>query len=234
VLNFSIIIPVYNESQNIEKLVIEIFNSLKKFKKFELIFINDGSKDRTLKVLNKLKKKYKKLSYISNRNNLGQSYSILKGIKNSNFDTIITLDGDGQNNPKDISRLLNIFFKNKNISLVSGIRKKRKDSFIKIISSRFANNIRSFILRDGCRDTGCSLKVFDKKTFLSFPFFNGIHRFLPALYIGYGKKVKYIDVDHRPRIAGISKYGTALRFFRGIRDLIKVIIIIRKHNSKND
>ena len=136
------------------------------------------------------------------------------------------MDGDGQNNPKDISKLLNKYFSNKDIYLVCGIRNNRKDNFIKILTSKIANRLRIIILKDDCIDTGCSLKVFDKEVFLSFPFFNGIHRFLPSLFIGFGHKVKYMSVSHRPRLGGISKYGTFDRLFRGIRDIIKVRNII--------
>ena len=104
-------------------------------------------------------------------------------------------------------------------------------TFIKIISSRIANYIRKIVLKDNCNDTGCSLKIFDKNIFLKFPFFDGIHRFLPALFSGYGKKTFFINVDHRPRLHGYSKYGTYGRLFRGIRDLFKVAKIIKKFKS---
>ena len=104
------------------------------------------------------------------------------------------------------------------------------DSFIKVISSKIANGIRSKILNDNCRDTGCSLKVFDKQIFLSFPFFDGMHRFLPALFKGYGYKTMFIDVNHRKRKFGVSKYGTMNRLFKGIRDIIKVRKILKFKN----
>ena len=152
--------------------------------------------------------------------------NIWTGIKNSNHKTVVTLDGDGQNNPKDIPKLLEIYFSKKNFSLIGGIRKKRKDNFLKVASSKIANKIRSFILDDDCVDTGCSLKVFDRDIFLSFPFFNGLHRFLPALFKGYGKNTFFIEVDHRPRVSGISKYGTIDRLFKGIFDIMRVKKII--------
>ena len=229
--NFSIVIPLYNESTNIEKLVPEIFNSLTKYQKYELILINDGSNDNTLEVIAKIKKNYS-LLLINNETNKGQSFSIWTGIKKSNYNTIVTLDGDGQNNPNDIPKLLDEYFSKKLYSLIGGIRKNRKDNFLKLISSKIANQIRSFILKDNCVDTGCSLKVFDKEIFLSFPFFDGIHRFLPALYKGFGKNTLFIDVDHRPRISGISKYGTFDRLYKGILDIIRVKKIIRNNKTK--
>ncbi len=230
--NISIVIPVYNEESNIKNIYQEITSRLNDYKYYELIFIEDGSNDNTYINLLELKKREKNLIIIKNESNFGQSYSIHKGIRESNFENIITIDGDGQNDPKDITMLIDLYFKNPNTKLIAGIRNKRRDNLIKIFSSKIANSFRNMILKDGCKDTGCSLKIFDKKTFLKFPYFNGIHRFLPALFKGYGCKVKYVDVNHRSRISGVSKYGTFMRFFRGIRDLIKVIIILNKKNIK--
>ena len=136
-------------------------------------------------------------------------------------------------NPIDIPILLEKYLSHHNTFLVGGIRTKRKDSLIKIISSKIANKIRSLILKDDCIDTGCSLKVFDRDIFLSFPFFDGIHRFLPALFKGYGYKTMYVAVDHRERKFGISKYGTINRLIRGIIDIIKVLNIIKNHKNNN-
>ena len=142
---FSIVIPIYNEAQNIKSLVYEIFNSLKDHNDFEVIIVNDFSSDNTIEVVNALKKKLN-ISLINNPKNKGQSFSIHKGVLKSKNNTIITIDGDGQNNPIDIIKLLQIYFSKKEISLVGGIRVKRKDSLIKIISSKIANNIRSNII----------------------------------------------------------------------------------------
>ena len=155
---FSIIIPIYNEAQNIEILIIEIFKSLDGYKDFDLILVNDASNDNTIEVVNKLKKKFK-INLLNNKENKGQSFCIYKGIKESKNNIIITIDGDGQNNPADIPKLYENYILKSKISLVGGIRSKRKDSFIKILSSKIANKIRSSILNDGCTDTGCSLKV---------------------------------------------------------------------------
>ena len=127
--------------------------------------------------------------------------------------------------------LLDKYFSDDNLFLIGGIRVKRKDNLIKIYSSFFANLIRSFILDDGCKDTGCSLKVFDRDIFLSFPFFSGIHRFLPALFKGYGYKTSFLNVSHRPRIRGKSNYGTFDRLYRGIIDIVKVKRILVKKNK---
>lgn len=234
--NFSIVIPVYNEELNLKNLVDEILLHLKNYEgRFELIFVNDASTDDSYKVLNKLKGQFPKvIKLINNRINLGQSFTLIEGIKNSKFNTIVTLDADGQNNPIDIPLLLDKYFCDDKLYLVGGLRSKRKDNFIKIISSKIANNIRMIVLKDGCVDSGCSLKVFDKEVFMNFPFFKGIHRFLPALFKGYGFYTYFISVDHRPRIYGVSKYGTIDRLFLGIKDLFKVVKIIKEFKKIRD
>lgn len=234
--NFSIIIPVYNESKNIISLLNEIKNTLKnKNIIFEVIIVDDCSIDESVKII----KEYMKtsigqlnLKLISNSANQGQSFSIKEGIKISTYDTVVTIDGDGQNNPNDINKLAQFYFLNENLSLVGGLRKNRQDSFIKKFSSKIANYIRKNILDDDCNDTGCSLKIFDKRIFVKFPYFSGLHRFIPALFKGYGCKTFFIDVDHRKRLKGVSKYGTFDRLFSGIRDLFVVIKIIRTFKNE--
>ena len=227
---FSLIIPVFNEEENLISLIKEIKFFLINYKNFELIFVNDCSTDNTLRVLEKEKINFN-FKIINNKTNLGQSFSILNGIKNSNYNTIITLDGDGQNNPKDIPTLFEFYYKTKDASLVGGIRFKRRDKIIKRFSSRLANFIRSYFLNDGCKDTGCSLKVFDKNIFLNFEYFDGIHRFMPALFKGFGHNTYFLNVDHRKRKYGTSKYGTFLRLVNGIRDMIKVKKMINKNKE---
>ena len=227
---FSVVIPVFNEEDNLVSLIKEVKTSLINYNDFELIFVNDFSTDNTLKILEKEKKKFD-FKIFNNKINLGQSYSILLGIKNSKYNIIVTLDGDGQNNPYDIPKLLEFYNKSNNTFLVGGIRIKRKDNIVKIISSRIANFVRSKFLKDGCIDTGCSLKVFDKNIFLNFEYFDGIHRFLPALFIGFGYKTVFLNVDHRKRKYGKSKYGTFLRLLNGFRDMIKVKKMIDKNKN---
>jgi len=222
---FSIIIPVFNESKNIETLINEIDINLKEYLHYEIILVNDASTDNTLDVIKEIKNN--KIIIISNIVNKGQSFCIHKGIKKSSNNIIVTIDGDGQNNPKDIPKLLNLYL-SKNIDLVGGLRLNRQDSFIKIYSSRIANFFRSKILNDECSDTGCSLKVFNKIIFLKFPYFDGIHRFLPAMFKGFGYKTAFTTVDHRKRKFGISKYGTMNRLFKGIRDIIKVKRLLKQ------
>lgn len=231
---FSIVIPIYNEKNNIFDLLDEIKKSLNNNDyEYEIIIVDDYSSDLTdydIKQLNN----QQNCTLIRNTINIGQSHSLFEGIKKSKFQTIVTIDGDGQNDPKDIILLLNKYFSDQELYLVGGIRNNRKDSLIKIISSKIANFVRDLILKDGCKDTGCALKVFNKEAFLSFPFFDGIHRFLPALFKGYSKKTFFLNVNHRQRKFGKSKYGTLIRLFKGINDLIKVLKIINTYKKSND
>tara|TARA_Y100001970_G_C14214245_1_gene848708 strand:- start:271 stop:969 length:699 start_codon:yes stop_codon:yes gene_type:complete len=214
---FSVIVPIFNEEKNIEILINQIKNSLVDFSSFEIIIINDGSTDQSFKILKNLNKRNIKL--LNNKKNMGQSFSIYEGIKNSKYDIIVTIDGDLQNDPGDIPKLLNIFNNDINIKLVSGIRKNRKDNLIKIYSSKIANYIRASFLNDNCPDTGCSLKVFDKSIFLKIDYFDGIHRFIPTFFENMKETVRYVNVSHHYRRYGKSKYGTFKRLFFGILDL---------------
>ena len=223
-MKFSVVIPVYNESTNIINLCHELSEVLKNID-HEIIIIDDCSTDDTLYKLNEINNDFIKI--IKNENNRGQSFSIFAGIKAALSETIVTIDGDGQNDPKDILKLASHYFENEKISLVGGVRKKREDTRLKIVSSIVANKIRSYILKDQCPDTGCGLKIFDKKITLKFPFFDDIHRFLPALFIGFGKKTLFVEVSHRKRVYGASKYGTFDRLYQGIRDIFKVKKIIK-------
>ena len=226
---FSIVVPLFNESKNIIPLLKEIESSLKDYDNYEIVLINDSSTDNTANIIRNMTNESIKI--INNIENKGQSFSIHEGIKLSSNETIITLDGDGQNDPRDIPKLLDLYNTNDNIKLVGGIRKKRQDSYIKIFSSKIANHIRSKILSDNCKDTGCSLKVFSKNIFLKFPYFDGMHRFLPALFKGYSYKTEFIEVNHRKRKYGVSKYGTINRLFKGIKDIIRVKRIINNYNK---
>ena len=223
--NFSVVIPIYNEAENILQLLDEILINLKNFTNYEIIVVDDFSNDESYKLITS-KYKNTNLKIQKNNKNLGQSLSIINGCKISIYDTIVTLDGDGQNDPSDIPELLKIYFSDKKIKLVSGIRTKRKDNLIKIYSSKIANSIRSRILNDNCVDTGCSLKVFDKNIFLTFPRFDGLHRFIPALFKYNNCLVLFHSVSHRKRKFGKSKYGTLLRLFKGLFDMYKVYKII--------
>ena len=234
-MKFSIVIPLFNEGLNIVKLVNEINTQLLSSYQYEIVLVNDGSTDNTLEIIKEINLKHPKIiKVINNETNMGQSYSLINGINKSLHDIIVTIDGDGQNNPRDIPKLINIYSSDDKLFLVGGIRINRKDSIIKIYSSLIANKIRNLVLKDNCKDTGCSLKVFDKKLFLSFPTFKGMHRFLPALFKGYEKKTYFVEVDHRQRFYGNSNYGTFERLISGIIDIVRVLMIIKKYKKHND
>ena len=224
----SIVIPIYNEEKNINILVGEIMNIEDINKINDIILVDDNSLDNSKFVISQLEKKNRKIKSFFHNKNLGQSMAIYNGAKQTTSEVIVTLDADLQNNPKDINKLIELYFVDKKTKLVGGIRLHRKDSFTKKISSKFANALRKFILNDDCDDTGCSLKIFDRNIFLSLPFFNGIHRFLPALFKYSGSNNKFIIVDHRSRKYGISNYGTLDRALKGMKDLYKVKKIIKK------
>jgi len=223
-MDISVIIPVFNEEENIETLLNEIKHSLKEIN-FEVIVVDDNSSDQTLNILKELRVKNKKLRILSHQKNYGQSVAIRTGIRAAKNDTIVTLDGDGQNDPKDILNLYNVYLqkiKEESFVLVAGHRVDRKDSWLKRISSKYANKVRSKILNDGVPDTGCGLKILSRKKFLELPFFNHIHRYIPALYLSYGGSVFSVAVNHRARDKGVSKYGFHNRFWVGIIDLLGV------------
>ena len=161
---------------------------------------------------------------------MGQSYCIQSATKYLKVKYVITIDGDMQNDPKDIYKMIDII-KKESISLIGGIRKKRNDKFTKIFASKISNYIRKSILKDDCDDTGCSLKIFEREIFNSFPFFNGIHRFLPALFKGYGYKTKFVEVNHRNRQKGNSKYTNLSRFLWTIKDLHRVHKHLKNKNK---
>ena len=222
-IEMSIVIPAFNEANNIVKLVEEIFLALKKIRRFEVIIVDDGSTDKTLFISKKLMKKFSRLRLVKHRKNYGQSISIRSGILKSMYNYIVTIDGDGQNNPKDILKLLKSFQKNENFFLVIGNRANRNDNFSRKIASRFAFFIRKILLNDKVPDTGCALKIFKKSDFLMLPFFNHIHRFFPILFKAYGGKVISVKVSHRRRLNGNSKYSNLSRALAGIYDIFGVL-----------
>ncbi len=238
----SIVIPVHNEEENIELLLDNIFNSMKNSVNFEVIIVNDGSSDHTEEKILNLKNKYSDISYIKHIYQSGQSSALISGVEYSKFDWILTLDGDGQNDPNDIKKFILLRDKIANDKLLlAGYRKLRQDSFYKKLQSKFANKVRAFILKDNTPDTGCGIKLFNKKLFLSFPRFNHMHRFLPALAIYFNADVQSIDVNHLPRKNGQSHYDMWGRLKVGIIDIFGILWLrkrliikeITKHNLDN-
>lgn len=220
----SVIVPVLNEEQNIEPLVREIVAADAPVS--EIIYVDDGSTDGTARVLQSLRPKYPLLRVIRHSARSGQSSALRTGIKAAGNDLVVTLDGDGQNDPADIALIYKTYrneaSRHNQRIMVAGQRLKRQDSLAKKLSSRFANKLRARVLNDNTRDTGCSLKLFRRHDYLALPYFNHMHRYLPALMMREGVRIAHVDVSHRPRTAGTSKYGTLDRALVGISDLMGV------------
>ena len=222
----SVVVPVKNEQDNLASLIAEIDAALSKVK-HEIIYVNDGSTDATLVILKQLQKKYKQLRVISHQQSCGQSTAVRTGVKFAHYDWVATLDGDGQNNPADIPKLIDAV--SEGVELVGGNRRlSRRDTFIKRISSVIANTVRCSMLRDDTPDTGCGLKLFQREAFLDLPYFDHMHRFLPALIKRRGGKIVSVHVQHRNREYGKSNYGTLDRLIVGVVDLFGVAWLQRR------
>ena len=226
-MKFSIIIPVYNEAGNIRPLVEEISAAVASAD-FELVYVDDCSTDETVQQVLALRQHHPWLRLIRHHARCGQSTALLTGVKAAHAPVIATLDGDGQNDPADIPRLLATLAKTPGIVCVCGYRRQRRDSGLKKLSSKIANGVRAWLLKDDTPDTGCGLKVFYREDFLDLPYFDHMHRFLPALYRRAGGKTVSVEVNHRPRQAGRSKYGLHNRLWVGIIDLLGVIWLQRR------
>jgi len=229
-MDLSVVVPVYNEVENIELLHDEICQALEGLTDFEMLFVDDGSSDGTLEKLQQLAQKSSRLRVIRHMTNAGQSTAVLTGVRYARSEWIATLDGDGQNDPADIPRLLAVRdqAEDKAVEMYAGYRKKRNDGWLKRLSSRSANAIRSRVLRDSTPDTGCGLKLFRRDVFLALPHFDHLHRFLPALVQRQGGHVQIVEVNHRARTKGSSKYGFHNRLWVGIVDLIGVAWLQRR------
>ena len=221
----SIVIPAYNEEGNIGRLVEETFDALTEDLLGEIIVVDDGSDDNTASEVRSLNKKRPQIRLIRHAVNAGQSACLRTGIEAAKFDLIATMDGDGQNDPRDIPALARKIGTPGDLespALVGGIRTQRRDTGSKRFASKAANWIRDTVLRDECPDTGCGIKVFWREAFLRLPFFTSMHRYLPALFQTYGFKTEYTPVNDRPRIVGVSKYNNFNRALIGLYDLFGV------------
>lgn len=228
-IKFSIVIPVHNEAGNIPGLLLEIGRLIGDKENWEVLVVDDASDDDTLKLLKEIGLGSPWLRVLSHEKRAGQSMALLSGIRYAKGEIIITMDGDGQNDPVDMFSLLSVYQRNESpFCLVVGRRSKRKDTWIKRISSKIANGVRSRLLKDNTPDTGCGLKAFKRSDFLCLPWFDHMHRFLPALFKAMGGKVISVDVSHRPREKGRSHYGTIDRLWAGIWDLIGVYWLLRR------
>lgn len=219
-VDISVVLPIYNEEGNMEPLLEEIVQALTPLeKKFEIVCVDDCSKDSTVEKLKELREKDARVILLQHHKNFGQSAAQATGFHKAKGDIIVTLDSDRQNNPADIPKLLALIGE---YDCVCGIRKKRRDNIIRKISSRTANKIRDWLTGDSVKDSGCNLRAIKKEALEEIPLFNGTHRFMPTLLRIKGKKVKEIEVDHRPRTWGKSNYGVWNRALRGLRDCLGI------------
>ena len=225
----SVVVPVHNERENVEPLVAEIVAALRGRLPFEIVYVDDRSRDDTLAVLRALRATVPELRVLAHREQSGQSTAIRTGVKAARGAWIATLDGDGQNDPADIPALLAARDSGApEVRLYAGWRVNRRDDAVKRLSSRIANGVRGWLLRDQTPDTGCGIKLFERAAFLDLPYFDHMHRFLPALMQRAGPRVVSVPVNHRPRTRGVSKYGTWNRLWVGLADLRGVAWLIRR------
>jgi len=225
-VDISVVIPVHNEEDNITPLFEEIRGALDDAYDYEVIFVDDASTDHTAQTLKGLRSGFPRLRILQHAECCGQSTAIHSGVSAARADWIATLDGDGQNDPADLPKLLAVVRSPERADeslMVCGHRKNRQDTWLRRLSSRVANAVRSKLLGDQTPDTGCGLKVFRRDVFLELPFFDHMHRFFPALFIRQGGKVISVVVNHRHRSHGASKYGLHNRLWVGIVDLFGVM-----------
>lgn len=228
----SVVVPLKDEAGNAVPLLKEICLALRGKISFEAIFVDDASIDGTVSALAAAKAEYPELRVLKHKMNSGQSRAVRTGVLAAKGRLIATLDGDGQNDPADIPNLIEAWKAKSSgdgmLGLVAGQRRKREDNWIKRMSSRIGNGIRQSLLNDGTRDTGCGLKLFSREAFISLPYFDHIHRFMPAMMLREGYRIAHVDVNHRPRSHGTSKYGTLDRALVSISDLWGVRWLARR------
>jgi dolichol-phosphate mannosyltransferase len=230
-LELSVVVPVCNEAENVEPLVREIHAALST-RAYEMVFIDDGSTDETAAILRRLKGEFPALRVLRHSFRSGQSAAVVSGVRAARADWVATLDGDGQNDPADIPKLIaeRDSASGRGVQLFMGNRKaSRKDTAFRKLQSAIANGVRSSLLGDGTPDTGCGIKLFSRELFMELPRFDHMHRFLPALFQRHGARVTSVPVGHRPRTRGTSKYGMLNRLWVGIVDICGVMWLRRRY-----
>ncbi|MDE1937623.1 MAG: glycosyltransferase family 2 protein [Alphaproteobacteria bacterium] len=231
----SVVVPVKDEAENVGPLAREIATAIAGETDSEIIFVDDGSSDDTSAALAALKSEIPSLRVIRHAANLGQSRAVRTGVRAARGELIVTLDGDGQNDPADIPKLLKELRRDgasNGIGMVSGVRARRQDKFSRKLASRLGNGIRQWLLKDGATDSGCGLKAFRREAYLALPYFDHSHRFLITLMIREGYGVRFAEVNHRPRMHGRSKYTNFNRMLVGIDDLLGVRWLQRRFRGK--
>ncbi len=228
-MELSIVIPLCNEAENVQALCVELRRCLAGHLAHEVLLVDDGSTDGTFEILARLLGAMPGLRVLRHSRNAGQSAALLTGVRAARAEWIATLDGDGQNDPADLLKLWHLAATERApAGLYIGHRVARHDNWIRIASSRLANAVRSRLLGDRVPDTGCGIKLFRRELFLSLPYFDHMHRFLPALVQREGLRVASVPVSHRPRLAGRSKYGVGNRLWAGIVDMAGVMWLRRR------
>jgi dolichol-phosphate mannosyltransferase len=234
----SILIPVADEAANIAPITTELVDALAQIdaikNNYEILFIDDASRDNTRSEIETLMQQHPHIRLICHTARYGKSQGLWNGAKAAKGDWILTMDGDGQNDPSDFANLLRTAWENghdKNV-LVCGIRRNRQDTTSKRAASRFANALRRALLKDDCADIACGLKVFRRDVFLTLPYFDNMHRFFPPLFALYNQPVKHVMVNDRLRAHGVSKYNNIMRAWVGIFDLIGVMWLQRRYQTK--
>lgn len=226
----SIIVPMHNETGAVDDLLAGIALAAGALACFEIIVVDDGSSDDTLAKLQAAKTRYPQLRVLHHARAAGQSAAVHSGVQAARAPICCTLDGDGQNPPENLPKLWDVLLADTEhkIALVAGQRQNRKDTLSKRLASRFANGLRARVLRDGTRDTGCGLKGFRRTAFLDLPYFDHMHRYLPALFGAYGWEIALVDVTHSARETGVSKYNNLGRALAGAWDLFGVVWLMRR------
>jgi dolichol-phosphate mannosyltransferase len=228
----SIVIPARDEADNLPQVVDEIASVLVD-RDIEIIIVDDGSRDATAATVSELQRRYPAVRHIVHRESYGKSAAILSGVCAARASTICTLDGDGQNDPRDVPALVALA-RQPGVGLAAGQRTTHARSWARRVSSRVANVVRRAVLGDQTRDAGCGLKAFPRDVFLRLPYFDTMHRFLPALVLREGLQVRHLDVTDRRRLHGRSKYGVFDRALTGVVDLVGVRWLIARRRQPPD
>ena len=236
-LAFSIVIPVLDEEGNIPPLLAEIEAAVGQGRDYEILFIDDGSQDRTVAEIREAMQGMPQVRLLQHNRRAGKSEALRTGARGARGRLLVTIDGDLQNDPADIPKLLSVFEAAEKetgkatVGLLAGQRVKRQDPFPRGFVSRIANDVRAWLLNDDTRDTACGFKIIRRDVFFDLPFFSGLHRFFPALVAREGFRVLHEPVNHRPRASGVAKYNTWNRLWGGIGDLLAIYWFIKRFDK---